>query len=192
MAKKRTTTEEKRQLLLSLFKETEEVYTLKELETTASNLKGLAKNVIKETVTFLVDDGQIESGKIGTQVYFWLFKAKATQDKQVELAELDEKIASRQKYLTELEDKLIKINKDDYKDTEEEQKQLDKTNEKLKVIEAKIQAASKEGETDKLVNEANQWTDNIYLIQSYVKNKLNQDTKQLNKEFSIPEDLEFI
>ena len=51
-------------MLLSLFKETEDVYHLKELERVANKEKGLAINVVKETLQRLVDDNQVEEGKI--------------------------------------------------------------------------------------------------------------------------------
>lgn len=54
MTKKRTTADEKRTLLLSLFKETEEIYNLKEIEKAASRDKGLPMNTVKDTLQHLL------------------------------------------------------------------------------------------------------------------------------------------
>ena len=34
---------------------------------------------VKDVLTSLVDDGLVDSDKIGTSVYFWAFPSKATQ-----------------------------------------------------------------------------------------------------------------
>lgn len=192
MAKKRTTAEEKRQLLLALFKETEDVYQLKELEKVASKEKGLAMNVVKDVLQQLVDDGLVESGKVGTQNYYWLFKSKGVQEKQQELDELTDKLAEREKRLQELEDKLSKVNPDDFEDSEENAKLLEEARAKYKVIEEKLKESGQSGEVSKLVDELNAWTDNIFMVKAYVKNQLNMDTNQLDKEYSIPKDLDYM
>ena len=35
---------------------------------------------VKEIVTSLVDDGLVDTDKIGTSVYFWAFPSKASQN----------------------------------------------------------------------------------------------------------------
>lgn len=39
---------------------------------------------------------------------------------------------------------------------------------------------------------ANRWTDNIFCIRSWVKNKFNMEEKVLNKHFGIPDDLDYL
>lgn len=38
----------------------------------------------------------------------------------------------------------------------------------------------------------NKWTDNIFSLQSYVKNKLSVDPNTFNKNFGIPDDFDYI
>lgn len=192
MSKKRTTAEEKRQLLLSLFKETEDVYQLRELEKVASKEKGVPMNTVKDTLQQLVDDDQVETAKIGNQTYYWLFKSKATKDKQTELEELIKKIETKEAYLKELEDKLGKIDAGDFEDTEEKQKTLEELKERYKEIEKQLDQNNQEGDIVKTVNELNDWTDNLFLIRKYVQNNMKMDPKQLDKEFGIPKDMEYI
>lgn len=192
MSKKKTTAEEKRQLLLALFKETEDVYQLKELEKVASKEKGLAINVVKEVLQQLVDDGLVESGKVGTQNCYWLFKSKGVQEKQQELDELTSKLAEREKRLQELDEKLTKMNPDDFEDSEENTKLLEEARAKYKTIEEKLKESGQSGEVSKLVEELNNWTDNIFLVKAFVKDKLNMDPNQLDKEYGIPKDLDYM
>ena len=35
---------------------------------------------VKEILTSLVDDGMVDTDKIGTSVYFWAFPSKASQN----------------------------------------------------------------------------------------------------------------
>lgn len=192
MTKKRTTAEEKRQLLLALFKETEDVYQLKELEKVASKEKGLALNVVKDVLQQLVDDGLVESGKVGTQNYYWLFKSKGAQDKQLELEEVTRKLDEREKHLKELDDRLSKLNPDDFENSEENTKLLEEAREKYKAIEKKLKESGQSGEVSKLVDELNNWTDNIFLVKAFVKDKLQMDPKRLDKEYNIPADLDYM
>lgn len=39
---------------------------------------------------------------------------------------------------------------------------------------------------------ANRWTDNIFALQSWCKNKFGIETEQLNKNFGIPEELDYV
>lgn len=59
--------------MLQLFYEKKEFFQLKDLERIAPKEKGIIVNSVKEVVQNLVDDGLIDTDKIGTSVYFWAF-----------------------------------------------------------------------------------------------------------------------
>ena len=42
--------------------------------------KGITSMSVKEILTSLVDDGMVDTDKIGTSVYFWAFPSKASQN----------------------------------------------------------------------------------------------------------------
>lgn len=44
-----------------------------ELEKVAPKLKGIVANSVKDVIQKLLDDGLIDSDKIGTSVYYWSF-----------------------------------------------------------------------------------------------------------------------
>lgn len=54
-------------------------FQLKELEKQCQKEKGITSMSVKDILTSLVDDGMVDTEKIGTSVYFWAFPGKARQ-----------------------------------------------------------------------------------------------------------------
>ena len=52
---------------------------------------GITSMSVKDVVTSLVDDGLIDTKKIGTSVYFWAFPSKASQARKKKLEMTEEK-----------------------------------------------------------------------------------------------------
>lgn len=73
MSKKGLSLEEKKARMLQLFYEKKEFYQLKELEKLAPKEKGITANSVKDVVQALVDDGSVDTDKIGGSIYFWAF-----------------------------------------------------------------------------------------------------------------------
>lgn len=90
--KKGISADEKRSLLLEIFHETKEFYQLKDLEKIAVKDKGLKEQAVKEILQALVDEGLVESDKIGSSQYYWSFPAKKRKLKQQELEQLKRKV----------------------------------------------------------------------------------------------------
>lgn len=55
-------------------------FNLKELEKIAPKEKGIISQSVKEVVQSLVDDGLVDTDKIGSSVYFWAFPSKASNN----------------------------------------------------------------------------------------------------------------
>ena len=55
-------------------------FQLKELEKLCQKEKGITSMSVKEILQGLVDDGMVDTDKIGTSVYFWAFPSKAGQN----------------------------------------------------------------------------------------------------------------
>jgi Fe2+ or Zn2+ uptake regulation protein len=73
MSKKGLSFEEKKAKMLQLLHERREFFQLKELEKLAPKEKGITANSVKDVVQALVDDGVIDTDKIGGSVHFWSF-----------------------------------------------------------------------------------------------------------------------
>jgi len=55
-------------------------FQLKELERMCQKEKGITSMSVKDILTSLVDDGLVDTDKVGTSVYFWAFPSKASQN----------------------------------------------------------------------------------------------------------------
>jgi len=66
-------------LILHLCLNTEHSFSSQELEKIAPKEKGITEQSVKEVVQSLVDDGLVDTDKIGTSVYFWAFPRYYTQ-----------------------------------------------------------------------------------------------------------------
>lgn len=63
-----------------------------DLEKIAPKLKGITSMSVKDVVTSLVDDGMVDTDKIGTSVYFWAFPSKASANRKRKLDTLQEQL----------------------------------------------------------------------------------------------------
>ncbi|XP_044738117.1 meiotic nuclear division protein 1 homolog [Chrysoperla carnea] len=195
--------EEKRSRMLQLFYEKKEFFQLKELEKIAPKEKGIIAQSVKDVIQSLVDDGLIDTDKIGTSVYYWAYPSKAKHIRKRKLEELNEKLDESRKKLKTLSEK-VDLSKVDREESSERKNVL----EEMTILEAEelvlnkeiqkykdndpevLEAMKKEAE---VVKEAiNRWTDNIFAVKSWAKNKFFVEESVLNKQFGIPADLDYI
>jgi len=203
-SKKGLSLDEKRKKMIEIFYESKDVFLLKDLEKVAPKLKGITSMSVKDVVTSLVDDGLVDSEKIGTSVYFWAFPSKATQARKRKLDlvtsqrdEMKKKLALLEKDLEEAEQ-----GREDSEDRseilaqlEEQIRNKEKMQNRLKdfadndpvVLEQMVT------ETKQALEAANRWTDNLFSIQEWVKKKFpSVDQTEFSKQFGIPEDLDYV
>lgn len=100
--------EEKKKAMLEIFYETKDFFQLKELEKIAPKEKGIVQGSVKEVLQELVDDGMVDTDKIGTLTYFWAFPSKAVNIKKQKLAQLQTRREELRKARAEVEAKLTK------------------------------------------------------------------------------------
>ena len=94
--------------MLDLFHEKKDFFQLKELEKIAPKEKGIVQGTVKDVIQSLVDDGLVDTDKIGTSVYFWAFPSKAINTKQRKLEELEQQNEALKKTRADVEAKLEK------------------------------------------------------------------------------------
>lgn len=201
MSKRKLSLDDKKSALLDYFHETGEVFQLKELEKTAPRSTGIAAQVIKDILQKLLDDGLVDTCKIGSSVIYWSFSDRAKTEKLSKLETL-------QKQLIDLENQIesCKTQKCAAADTDPDTIDMESKIEELKV---KHQTLLEElGEYDEndspdnwekmqedtksLHDAANRWTDNIFSIKSWCKNKFHFEESVINKQFRIPSDFDYI
>ncbi|KAL2305002.1 hypothetical protein Nmel_006971 [Mimus melanotis] len=91
--KKGLNVEEKRARMMELFFETKDVFQLKDLEKIAPKEKGITLMSVKEILQTLVDDGMVDTDRIGTSNYFWAFPSKALHARKRKLEELESQVS---------------------------------------------------------------------------------------------------
>ncbi|XP_076645643.1 meiotic nuclear division protein 1 homolog [Halictus rubicundus] len=194
--------DEKRARMLQIFYEKKEFFTLKELEKIAPKEKGIVAQSVKDILQALVDDGLVRSEKIGTSVYFWTFPGENITAIELRISEASKKIVEaefkRQK-LKELcaKEQIGKENTEERQVLLHELEELKAQEDQLKNQIAKFSDADPEvtaklrEKAQEYKEAANIWTDNIFAIQSWCKNKFDISEKSLNKQFNIPDDLDY-
>lgn len=78
--------------MMEIFYESKDVYLMKDIEKIAPKAKGITSMSVKDVLTSLVDDGLVDTDKIGTSVYFWAFPSKASQARKRKLENSDQSL----------------------------------------------------------------------------------------------------
>ncbi|KAK6628155.1 hypothetical protein RUM43_001967 [Polyplax serrata] len=201
--RKGVTAEEKRNRILQLFHERKDFFQLKELEKIAPKEKGVVAQSVKDVVQSLVDDGLVDTDKIGSSTYFWAYPSKALNLKKRKLEETEELINQFTTKCNDVKEKLykVKMSKGDSEDREDILLKLDELKKKKSKLEVDLKKHQKYDPKilEKLENDikvkkeaVNKWTDNIYAVKSWCKNKFMIEPDIIDKQFGIPSELEYV
>ncbi|XP_064612721.1 meiotic nuclear division protein 1 homolog [Liolophura sinensis] len=201
--KKGLSVEEKRNRMMEFFYEKKDFFQLKELEKQCQKEKGITSMSVKEILTSLVDDGMLDTDKIGTCVYFWAFPSKASQNRKRKIDDLSQKIEEskkKQKSVTEMVAK-AKVGREENEERsevlsmlrkrEDEKKQLLAELERYKECDPEVLEEMKQ-ETKIAKEAANRWTDNVFSIKSWIKQKFAFEESVIDKQFGIPETFDYL
>ncbi|KAJ2546942.1 Meiotic nuclear division protein 1 [Coemansia sp. RSA 1933] len=187
--------------MLEIFHETQTPYLLKELEKIGPKQKGIVSQSVKDVVQSLVDDNMCYCEKIGTSNYFWAFPSEAavkrankTKDLEAQVVQLESKKADLEASIAQAQ--FGREQTDERKALIEELAELEA---KASAQEAELQQfrecdpvlMKQKKEHAKAAQEAaNRWTDNIFIMQSWTRDKFNMETENFNKFFDVPNDLD--
>lgn len=195
--------DEKRTKMLELFHEKKQCYQLKELEKMAQKEKGITSMSVKEVLQSLVDDGLVDSDRIGTSNYFWAFPSKAANINKKKLRDLEEKLQELKRKKDDLSSELSLVEKGREESEERSAllEALQKKQSQRKVLTTELeQYKSCDPQTLKELREgttvakeaANRWTENVFAVKSWCKNKFSLEEESINKQFGIPEDFDYL
>ncbi|CAH8587409.1 unnamed protein product [Schistosoma haematobium] len=201
--KKGLSLDEKRQRMLDFFYEKKDFFQLKELERLCQKEKGINSMSVKDVLMSLVHDGLVDTDKIGTSVYFWAFPSKAAQKLRNNIEKVMEDIQNTRNQISKttkaLDEALMRR-----KDTEERNRVINKLTEQKLLLESLSAALQnlKKYDPDRLlelkqqelvaVDSVNRWTDNIFIIKSWLNNKFSLDEATFCRQFEIPENFDYI
>ncbi|XP_026321398.1 meiotic nuclear division protein 1 homolog [Hyposmocoma kahamanoa] len=203
MSKKRgLSADEKKTRMLEIFHNSKDFFQLKELEKIAPKEKGITMQSVKEVVQSLVDDHLVDSEKIGTSIYFWSFPSKAKTAKKRKLNDLKHELGECAKKLKKTEDNIV-VELEDREPTEERSLLIKTVEELKKKEEALKKEMQKYRDSDpEYINQLktemidlkaaiDRWTENIYILKSYIKNTFQMENDVIEQSFNIPQDLDY-
>jgi len=201
--KKGLSVDEKRQRMMDLFFEKKDFFQLKELEKVCQKEKGITSMSVKDILQSLVDDGMVDTDKIGTSVYFWAFPSKASQNRKRKLDEMSKQLEEGEKRRRTTAEQLTrtKIGREDSEvrskvlselsERQTEKKSLEKEIASYQDCDPQVMEQMKR-ETLVARDASNRWTDNIFSIKSWIKNKFNFEDSIIDKQFDIPEGFDYV
>uniref|UniRef100_A0A0B6Z7W0 Meiotic nuclear division protein 1 homolog n=1 Tax=Arion vulgaris TaxID=1028688 RepID=A0A0B6Z7W0_9EUPU len=158
---------------------------------------------VKEVVQSLVDDGIVDSEKIGTSIYFWAFPSKASQNRKRKMDDLEaqlKELGNKKQQLLEASKK-AKLGKEKSDEREEVLEELNKRRlEREEILKELEKYKDSDPEVLKQINEesntakdaANRWTDNIFSTKAWIKNKFCLDDSVVDNTFGISSDLDYL
>ncbi|XP_050677248.1 meiotic nuclear division protein 1 homolog [Leptidea sinapis] len=204
MSKKRgVSAEEKRIRMLEIFHQSKDFFQLKELEKIAPKEKGITMQSVKEVVQSLVDDHLVDSEKIGTSIYFWSFPSKAKNAQKRKLQELQNQLNDTTKKLKKTEETIATESMG--REPNEERKQileaLDTVTKQEIELKKELQKyrdndpeyiSQIKTETKTLKVAINRWTENIYILKSYIMNNFHMESDAIDQHFNIAPDMDYI
>ncbi|CAF0867558.1 unnamed protein product [Brachionus calyciflorus] len=203
MSKRGLSADEKRKRMMDFFHEKQDFFQLKDIEKLCSQEKGITIQTVKDVLASLVDDGLVESEKIGTSIYYWSLPSRALNKRQESIKKIEqelknekEKSESYKQSLANFEtseddeekrDKLL----DEYKDLVDKRQKLLKELEALKENDPETYQKALNTLTE-CKKSCNRWVENIFSLKSWLKNKFRIDESVINKQFEIPDDLDYV
>ncbi|XP_014677446.1 PREDICTED: meiotic nuclear division protein 1 homolog [Priapulus caudatus] len=189
--------------MMEIFFEKKDCFQLKELEKIGPKEKGITSMSVKEVVQSLVDDGMVDSEKIGTSVYFWAFPSKALNNRKRKMDEITSKLedTERKKKVCEMTLSESRVGREDSEKRTKSLKSLAERGGERDQLHADLERhrecdpeVLEETKQQIIVSKeaANRWTDNIFSLKTWAKKKFGLEESVLNKQFEIPEDLDYL
>ncbi|KIJ67711.1 hypothetical protein HYDPIDRAFT_107183 [Hydnomerulius pinastri MD-312] len=203
MAPRGLSAEEKRVKLLEIFHESKDFYQLKELEKLGPKLKGIVSQSVKEVLQSLVDDGLVQSDKIGSSNFFWSFPSQRGGIIRNKLDAAKEAKANRASQLGELRATLEreKAMRPESETRTAALEKLAQAKQKIVTLEKELDAYGacdpiKVEEKKRAVTLAHEaavrWTDNYSILLAHFTRQNGVDAQEIRKFLDVSEDYEDI
>ncbi|THH21318.1 hypothetical protein EW146_g189 [Bondarzewia mesenterica] len=198
MAPRGLSAEEKRVKLTEIFHES-----LKELEKLGPKLKGIVSQSVKEVLQSLVDDGLVQTDKVGSSNFFWSFPSQRGAVMQNRLDAARETQKNNQRQLIEIKagidvERAARV---ESTDRSASLSTLAGLKQKIAELEKELQAYGacdpvKVEEKKRAVTLAKEaavrWTDNYIILVSHFTRQNGVDAEEIRKYLGVADDYEDI
>jgi len=196
--------EDKRRVMLEMFHTVLEPMNVKEVEKGASS-RGVVLGACKDVLQSLVDDGLVEMDKIGGSNLYWSFPASAVAKVQAGKRKAEEALRQAEVEVRRLEGEAREAanagGEDDARERAELETSVAALDREANELQAKVDAASAndpERHAAKVAGVAqakagaNRWTDNLFLVQGYVKKTMGVTSREAAKMLNFPQDFDYV
>lgn len=197
--------EDKRTALLGMYHASKTVYTLQEVEKEGPKT-GVVRSAVLDVNQQLVDDGLVETDKIGSTGYYWSFPSKRVQNVSLQSSGLEEEIKLETSELAETHKKVkvVRESRVESASRDAQLKQLSSLKQEIAALEGQVEVL-KENDPEEVARQtaivdmcktaANRWTDNLLELRSWLVKKKGMSSKEaVNtlKQMGVPENLEYL
>jgi hypothetical protein len=167
------------------------VHTLKELEKVLPSVASINGMQVKDYIQALSDEGQLRVEKIGSGNWYWSFLSEEKRARDTLLITLRNEKAKLEKSIAEVTEQVELANAG--RDPEDIERvdlitKYETSRDELKKLKLELEGykdgdpeevVRKEKEVEMLKEKANRWTDNIYVLEEYLKQRLGGDREAL-------------
>eukprot|EP01133_Synstelium_polycarpum_P015013 gene15013-17755_t len=180
---------------------TADVYSSKDVENAASEATGLNKIQVSETMKLLIEDGVVQTDKIGAGNFYWAFSSYEFDSKSHQKATLASDIEDIKERIAQEKEKIQKLQSGRV-ETDERKSQLEKLadlQEQTKQLKEELGNYG-DVETIELMKKelkiavlgANRNTDNIDCLRAFCDKKYNIQREDFNKNFQIDPNMDYL
>lgn len=191
--------------LLEIYHTSKDVFTLQQIEKAGAKV-GVVMNTIKDINQELVNDGQIETDKIGSACFFWSFPSKSSQDKAAEATQLAQQVHLGRQEVVKL-DKAIEaagVGRQEHPDRTSKLETLKKLKAENAQLHGRLETLKENdpveiAKQDKALQQskeaANRWVDNIIECRTWLVRKRGMSSKEVAntlKQLGVPGELDYL
>ncbi|KAM5465528.1 Meiotic nuclear division protein 1 [Microsporum audouinii] len=196
---------EKQRRILVYLQASRTCHTLKDLERTLPPVASINGMQVKDHIQALTDEGQLHVEKIGSGNWYWAWGGEEKKAREKTIDGLSKEVEKIQKSTGELEARINTLKEEQRLEEERNQNGTREENEKERMalmqkkeeleiktacleteIKKRVQGdgagsiAQKEADIVRWKQEAQVWTDNIYILEEYLKKLTNGDREVLD------------
>ena len=197
--------EDKRVNLLGMYHASKTVYTLQEVEKEGPKT-GVVRSAVLDVNQQLVDDGLVETDKIGSTGYYWSFPSKRVQNVALQSSGLEEEIKAETVALAETQDKIktARESRVESADRDAQLKLLASLKQEIAALEGQVEVL-KENDPEEVARQvavvvtckaaANRWTDNLHALRGWLVKKKGMSSKEAAstlKQMGVPENMDYL
>ena len=186
-----------------LMMESQDIWTLKDLEKDCPKKKGITSMSVKEILQELCDNDLVSFDKIGSGNFYWCFPSEALNRRKVQEEKLKKETSILNNEIIQLEKEISELEpgREECEERTQLNYEISELNKKMDLIlseSSKYEFLNPEGikkmqkQTQIAHDSANRWTDNIFTIRSWVSKNFNVSSSQFNEQFEISENFDYL